>query len=1323
MFKLINKNQGAISIFLIIVFVPMLILSSIFVDMSRIELANSAAASAGDLALNTALTDYDTVLKDMYGLFATSQDIDELLENLEEYYRKTIESAGVSPEDVDDIVAQAMSMVKSATGTDDLMNMALADFTVTKPDDASLANPAVLKDQIIEFMKYRGPIDIGSGIFDALSSMKNLSKQTKLVDNKNKFYEQERKVLEDLENAWKEIQAYQYFDAKSLGFPTGNYIAEQSELMNDNSQKLSDSVIEDTIKYLYNYDYFKLNQCKITHEEGEDGVWTFEWFGETIKFTPEFKKDRDSVLADKVLEKVNDAMTSINQLETECKGDIYSLLTSSTSEPVAQVYKITQFNKAGKSGYSKAVKECLFDLLELQNAVDCTDVDLSDTYLVKPENSTLFKLSDESHGSLTLQTAVDTQLAHLTLDVGNDYFYLFNSYTSKLDDYYNTVKDKVNEKKDEVCKNYTKIQSDASNFYNLMTKKSNNLKNAASSLRNVLSALEKSDSAYNKALQEWSDSAKNLSDDTMGKNDKEEIEDLKKILTVDKVQSLLTRLDEAKKTIDGIITQIDLYKFNGTSFSKFIASETGYANMKALFTTDQNSAIEAIVPVAEGSYDAVINAISAEISKGSIATSWTQEDEKPDLTKGQRELYTWLYNNYYDPNATDSKSESATKAGDGKVDDSKKKMNEKAGNYTSDPNNVQNGSSTTVNRNLSNYNKDDEATKLPSNEGASKYNGVSVTSDADSMLSKSSSQTDGLLSTAISEFENMGVTLRDSIYITDYIMKMFSYDTFEAEYNNKSEDSSKNSAWYKADNNGKYNVNSGYEDIAANAVSLTNNVISPNLNYLYGYEVEYILYGQSTKSENVTKAYGTIYLLRFALNTVYAFTDGEINSITTSAATALFGTPPLTPLIPIAKIAFTIGLALAESAYDLYLLKDGKAVPVYKSSDTWVMKPSTAAKVVVAEVAEDVAGKVVDEVVDEGSKMLTDILSKTDEEIQKMIDEKKVSIEDIADSAVTKTMNTFKDYADEALVEVVEICNDVNQQLMFDSDYMSTNGTFDLGPDKDGKKVEMVVTKLENWLAAQKDGSNDAVYEVKKMAVDYLTADNGKNIKDLLTEIADSATVAKDMSILDKKMNSLRTDINNKVDSLADDAASKLSSLKNDIVTSLEDSIDEGATELKKKLKGKISDAFGTSGNADSGSTNIVSSMLSWRYSDYLTLLLVIQNIKDQQSVLLRTADVIELNVQLINNEFSAIATKQTRVETKSRLFGLIKYDVPVEETVVTANDKAFKMKKAYTYLKINAQVQVKPLLMTMPLAADTVKSQLTGTDWYTVYYSATMGY
>ena len=168
-----RESKGAISIFLVIVLLPMLTVASVFVDMARLNLAKSMAESAGDLTLNTALTNYDAEMKNLYGLFATSQDMEELMASLEDYYRDSIVAAGVDSAAADDYVGQIMDYLKTTTGDDDLMNIELTGFEVSVPTGGNLGNPAILKSQIVEFMKYRAPLSLGTGFLDALSSMKN----------------------------------------------------------------------------------------------------------------------------------------------------------------------------------------------------------------------------------------------------------------------------------------------------------------------------------------------------------------------------------------------------------------------------------------------------------------------------------------------------------------------------------------------------------------------------------------------------------------------------------------------------------------------------------------------------------------------------------------------------------------------------------------------------------------------------------------------------------------------------------------------------------------------------------------------------------------------------------------------------------------------------------------------------------------------------------------------------------------------------------------------------------------------------------------------
>ena len=97
--RFFEKTKGAISIFLAILLLPMMTLAAAFVDAGKVKLAKGMAESAGDLALNTALTNYDSDLKELYGLMATAQSSDDLFNKLPDYFMTSITSSGVSEED------------------------------------------------------------------------------------------------------------------------------------------------------------------------------------------------------------------------------------------------------------------------------------------------------------------------------------------------------------------------------------------------------------------------------------------------------------------------------------------------------------------------------------------------------------------------------------------------------------------------------------------------------------------------------------------------------------------------------------------------------------------------------------------------------------------------------------------------------------------------------------------------------------------------------------------------------------------------------------------------------------------------------------------------------------------------------------------------------------------------------------------------------------------------------------------------------------------------------------------------------------------------
>ena len=1355
--KLMKEARGAISIFLALVLLPMVMVSSVFVDSSRIKLARSMGASAGDLTLNTALTNYDTELKTIYGLFATAQNMDEMMESLEDYYRQSIEAAGIDEDIASDFAGNIMDALKSETGTDDLMNIQLAGLDVEIPQGAHLGNPAVMKGQIVEFMKYRAPLSLGLGLIDSLSNLKDLNKQMDVVEKKNAFYEEHQTMLGHLEDAWYDIQKYQYKD-KSLNFPTGDYISTRKSALEAKKAPLQ-TAVTNTVRYLYDYDNFKkINStisvdykcpyCGVASKKDEQSctsckekwsfetgnqVWTVKWNDGAAKtVTPAYNKDKLATVDD-VLNTLNKVQTALNKV-TEFEKNTASahhLFDSTVSDPVAQVYAVCQLYRSSKasSSYLQSVKDLLQNLVNLNSALTfCEDEKALKEATIKEGSTGQWHLDDKA--TKKLKSIASIQLSHLHLDSSEQhgYFVAFKNIIAKSNEYHTNNSSDVEKYKTEVQTAVQNAQSAANNFYKLINEKSIDLKNAISHLNSALKMLNGTSGNYKSARESWETSAKNLGDDTMGQRDLDELNDLKKIVTIDNLNDLITRLTEAKKSLDNILTEIDNFKICDTSWRN-ITGTNSYTAMVNLIKNCPgqtfDSRIKGVVAKQNSAYDTIINDIKNTIKTGSIATTWAT-DKQPNLAPSPTRLYSWLYNNFYDENMTYGSTDNTDKinGGDASLDDATSTIENSKAKGQPDPTNIK--GSQKVKADMSTYLKAKNG--LPSSrwegekeEGSTEDSPIQegeISSDADSMVSNDNNKS--LLKSLMELATNIGRDLRDNLYVSEYIMKMFSYDTIEAEIydkNNTDSNAEFKGSFYTAetDDAGKtlYTVEQKYAAYAADMKTLTNVPITPELNYLYGEEVEYILYGTAGK----TGVYATIYALRFALNTVYAFTDAEINNCTMAAATALFGTPPLTPLIPVAKVAMTIALALAESGWDLYELNQGKAIPLIKNRDTWVMKPSGVA-CKVKEEALDLAKKGVDKIVGEGYRVLNEALAATSEELDAMIKNETLNAQDLAGSAVDAALGNLENYANQALQRAVELCNQVNQEFMMNETY-STAVSFG---GKTADKVKEVTNRLKAWLTEQ-TGDQPIVAEAKKAAVDYLLANDSALITTLFETIEKQADPTQPTNFLDSELRKIKNRLYLEINNLTTKAGTALSNMKNNLEKELSDALKNGADELKNVLSSKLDECFNqipvNNASPNGAASGMVSSLLSWRYSDYLRIFVTVGLFANEELMLLRIADVIERNMQHKNNEDVLVTTT---VEKKySRFFGLINYTK--EEEVTSIKEDAFTLSRSYTYVKLTSHLQVKPLLMTLPFMAEKTENSLTGTEWYEVTVESMMGY
>jgi len=107
------------------------------------------------------------------------------------------------------------------------------------------------------------------------------------------------------------------------------------------------------------------------------------------------------------------------------------------------------------------------------------------------------------------------------------------------------------------------------------------------------------------------------------------------------------------------------------------------------------------------------------------------------------------------------------------------------------------------------------------------------------------------------------------------------------------------------------------------------------LDNFFDYETEYIIYGSTSQSTNMTLTKGELLLYRFGLNLLHLYGDGEKLMTATSVATAVSGWWTFGLGIPIAKTLILCGWSMAESLIDLERLLAGELVPFYKNKGDW----------------------------------------------------------------------------------------------------------------------------------------------------------------------------------------------------------------------------------------------------------------------------------------------------------------------------------------------------------------------------------------------------
>lgn len=553
------------------------------------------------------------------------------------------------------------------------------------------------------------------------------------------------------------------------------------------------------------------------------------------------------------------------------------------------------------------------------------------------------------------------------------------------------------------------------------------------------------------------------------------------------------------------------------------------------------------------------------------------------------------------------------------------------------------------------------------------------------------------LDTVFQGIGNVATTALENLYVLNYIFENFSYNTIVQEQVIEDVPFTSNAVILQM---GEYSSNATAENIKAAKEKITtfsNYTINEYNNHLFGGEVEYILFGNADPAKNVTYAKASIYGIRFVFNCIFAFTDSEIRNTTMAAGLAVQAATLGFVPYQLVQIVLQLALAAAESAIDLSAMCDGISVAIVKTKDTWSLSISSAKNVLV----DAAKMTVTNALTDFANTAITGIANGLNDILEATADELNGAIYDLGENLEGAAKGVLEGVVDSAVSSLTSQIEEGLNSLL----YMEGSGAAAEGMDKLPTKDEVLAQtttlfqgirdKLNITLTSACGGN-----EMALTMMDSLTEKANELINNVETEVINtinSVPTGEDITAhLTGQMDSLKLYLIDQSNMFISNLSTKITSAATGLVDQYSDKLqgyisdtagelsEEAAQAIKDEVSafadefvGKLQVETGSSGTGGTGGTNgkaSLASMFKFGYKDYLMVLTYI-SICTGDSVLLRTADVIQMNLQNAgtNAEFSHNA------------------------------GNGFQMSNAYTYISITAETELDMFFMDLDLFKDYV--------------------
>jgi len=349
-----KRQQGVISVFLLICFTMTFVFSGLLVDGARIRLARMLAEGSLDTAASSVLSYYDELLFDLYGLFAVEDpDMEKIKARMNQYFEQTL---ALVPGDHTELKNMLNDSVEQAffDGYD-----FQAELTAVG-SQFDLGQTMVTRAQIVEYMKYRAPlqlIDSEYGFLKNVQGLLEIKDRLVAVKDKNDITKKHKNSVKQGGELVKQINDFKDECEHLLKDPLDRNKSSFAATVNDAIDSYNESLrIEFT-------EYCRVLRAHQDAMESEDGISDSEeqmyknkeaeiianvgkagnkFFKDTIYALQEklgALYEQDKALKNSVDDYVNKMQSYINELQSKCDSGNQEYKT--VFEPEIELCKAT----------------------------------------------------------------------------------------------------------------------------------------------------------------------------------------------------------------------------------------------------------------------------------------------------------------------------------------------------------------------------------------------------------------------------------------------------------------------------------------------------------------------------------------------------------------------------------------------------------------------------------------------------------------------------------------------------------------------------------------------------------------------------------------------------------------------------------------------------------------------------------------------------------------------------------------------------------------------------------------------------------------------